>query len=134
MPFYQQIEQGHRVTHTALEILPDLMHHFLEMTHQGQHRQHCLNDHPVIPHPTLTNPQVGGMPIYFGKGFICEDDHFTLDAVDHVLESRTVINVGRVAVPVDDQAQMIQQQTQLSTDNPAFVGQSGIVSYRQLAG
>lgn len=44
--------------------------------------------------------------------------------VDQVLESRAIIDMGRVHVPVYNQTEVIQGKTQLATDNPAAIRQS----------
>jgi len=49
MPLDQDIKQGHRVSDSALEIVPGTMSHFLEMTHNRQHQQDRFNQHAVIP-------------------------------------------------------------------------------------
>lgn len=41
----------------------DPMHHVLEMADLGQHRQHGLDEHAVIPFAPLAQLQVGGAPL-----------------------------------------------------------------------
>ena len=43
------------------------MHHFSEMTDQGQYRQRRLDHHAIVLFATLAQPQVVGMPVHLGE-------------------------------------------------------------------
>jgi hypothetical protein len=60
MPLNQDIEQSHRVPNPAFEIVLDTMTHFLEMTHNRQHRQDRFNHHAVIQVPLGHIFKLGG--------------------------------------------------------------------------
>ena len=107
IPLHQDVEQSQGVSDAAFEVGPFAMHHFLEMTDQGQHRQRRLDHHAVVPFATFAQPQVVGMPVHLGEGCVSKDNHIIEEAFDNVLKGRPIIDIGRVAVPVDDQAQMV---------------------------
>ncbi len=98
------------------------MHHFLEMANQGQHRQSGFDDHTIIPLTALAQAQMVGMPILFAKPNIGKDHGFSCQVVHYLLKRRTIMDVGGVTIPVNDQAQLVLQQTQLTTDDPAAIG------------
>ena len=97
------------------------MHHLLEMTDQGQHRQRSLNDHAIIPLAALADTQMLRVPIFLREAGIGKHHGLPRDLVDNGLEGTAIIDVRGVTVPVDDQAQMVLQQTQLASDDPAVV-------------
>ena len=57
-----------------------------------------------------------------------KNQHALGDCLDQVLKSAAIVNVGCVHIPTDDQAEMIQQQTQLATDNPSLVREAFLAS------
>lgn len=100
------------------------MTYFLEMTNHRQHRQDRFNHHAIIPCSFRANLQIGRIPTLFLKMRVSKNKHFLGDSINHVLKSAAIINIGRVHIPIHYQADMVEQQTQFTTDNPAFVGQS----------
>src|SRR5919108_5008942 len=62
MPLDQHIEGRHGECQSCLKIRPAPMHHLFEMADQRQHREHCLDEHAVLPLPALTQFQVAGIP------------------------------------------------------------------------
>ena len=97
------------------------MSDFLEMTNSGQHRQHRFDQHPGISFAPLAGFEVGGMPVFLNKAPIAKDGHRVSDTVDQVMESGPVMHIGGVTVPIDDQSQVVEQDTLLAADNPAPV-------------
>lgn len=75
----------------------------------------------LVPFATSAQPQVAGMPIFLGEACVGKDHHIIQNAFDNVLKGRTVIDIGRVEIPVNDQAQVVLQQTQFGADNPPCV-------------
>jgi hypothetical protein len=124
MPLNQNIEKSHRVTHPAFEIGPNTMTYLLEMTNHCQHRQDSFNHHAVIPCSSGTNLQIGRVPTLFPKMGVGKNEHFLGDGINQVLKGAAIINIGRVHIPVHNQADMVEQQAQFTADNPAFVGQT----------
>ena len=74
MPLDQHIEGGHGECEPCLEIRPDPMHDPLEMTHQGQHREHRLHQHAVLPRAALTQCEVGRIALGGMEGGIAQDN------------------------------------------------------------
>jgi len=64
MRLNQHIKQSHQKTNMPLEIKPNKMTHFLDMTNDGQYRQDCLPQHPVIPLISFAQLQVGLIGVY----------------------------------------------------------------------
>jgi hypothetical protein len=122
MPLNQDIEQGYGEAYFGLKTLPNLMAHMLEVTDVGQHRKYSLNQHTYIPLTALTQAQIGGMPIHLIEGGVRKDDHLVRHVVHQTLEGAAVIDVSRVARPANDQAEVIDQVTQLAAYDPAMVG------------
>ena len=128
MPLDQDIEQGHRVSDPALEIVPDTMTHFLEMTHNRQHRQNRFNHHAVIPGALGTYFQVRRVPARFGKMRVGKNQHFFGNCLNQVLKGAAVVNVRCVHIPSNNQVKVIQQQTQLPVNSPALVREAFVTN------
>jgi hypothetical protein len=64
-----------------LEIRPNTMHHFLEVTDQRQHRERGFDDHPIIPFTALTDAEVFRLPIALPKAGIGEVNCLSRDIV-----------------------------------------------------
>src|SRR6266436_6017966 len=62
-PLNQHIEGGHGEREPRLKILPHAMHDPLKMADQGQHGEHCLHQHAVLPLAALTEFEVGGIAL-----------------------------------------------------------------------
>ena len=92
------------------------------MTNQSQHRQDRFYHHPDIPLAAMTKLQVGWMPVFLGEPIIGKDDHLFSNTLNQVLECRAIVHIGCITVPSDDQADMIQQETQLSAHDPTAIG------------
>src|SRR5262245_9974111 len=80
MPLDQHIAGRHRERKTGMEIRPDAVHDLLEMADECQHREHRLDEHPVLPLAARTEFEVGGIPLGGMEGHITQDNHlvFTL--------------------------------------------------------
>lgn len=123
IPLHQDVEQSHGICQSALEIEPDTMHHLLKMADQRQHRQNRFHNHARVPFATTAEAQIVRLPILFGKTRIGKDSHIGNVAVDKVLKSGTIMYIGGVHSPIYNQAQVIQEETQLATDNPTIIRQ-----------
>jgi hypothetical protein len=123
MPLNQNIEQSHRVSQAALKISPDSMAYLLEMTDQGQHGQNRFDNHAVVPFPATTKAQVVRLPILFGKTGVGKDGHGWCMAIDQLLKRGAVIHIGGVHIPIHNQSQVIEEETEFPTDNPTLIGQ-----------
>ena len=124
MPLHQDVEQGHRETEPGLEVGPHPMHHLLEMADRREHRQYCLNEHPLIPFTPLAQAQVVWMPVGFVKALVGKDHHLLSSLLYHLLEGAAVMDVGGITAPVHDQAQVIEQEAELAAHDPASIGEA----------
>ena len=86
MPLHQDIEGGHGERQPRLKIRLYAVHHFLEVAHDGQHREHGLHEHTVLPLAARTQFEVGRIP---GRGMergITEDNHASVDVAKEPLQ------------------------------------------------
>src|SRR5215510_6319438 len=75
MPLDQHIESGHRERQARLKIGPAPVHDLFEMADERQHREHRLDEHPVLPLTALTQFQVGGVACRSMKARVAQDNH-----------------------------------------------------------
>ncbi len=73
------------------------------------------------------------MPVILDKAGVGEDDHVVFELVDEVLEGGAVVDIGRVTVPIDDLAQVIEHKAELAAYNPALVGLARFANLRGAA-
>lgn len=92
---------------------------FLEMANCGQHGQHLFHDHADVPGTTRTDLHVRRVARLGMKVGIGEDDHLISELGDQGVKDR-VVDIGRIAVPPHDQADMIEDEGQFATDDPAM--------------
>ncbi len=57
-----------------------------------------------------------------------EDEYLVSNRINRVLEDVAIVNISRIHIPTDDQTDVIEQQTQFTADNPAFVGQQALLA------
>ena len=93
-----------------------------ETTDPRQHRENRFDTHAVIPFASLTDSQIGRMPALPDKMPVAKHHHLVSDPINQALKSAAIVDISRITSPVHHQAEMIDQQTQLATDNPALVG------------
>jgi hypothetical protein len=123
MPLNQEIEHRHHESQTHFKIRPDPLGKVFEMRDECEHRQKGLNQHPRIPFAAFANFEVRGRPTMFDKMGIDKHHHVVSDTIHQVLKGRTVVDIGNVTI-LTHQAQMIEQNTQFSSDNPTPIGQA----------
>src|SRR5713101_8137997 len=75
MPLDQHIEGRHGEREPGVEIRPHAVRDPLEMADHGQHREHRLDEHAVLPLPALTQLEVGGIALGGMEGSITQDNH-----------------------------------------------------------
>src|SRR6266851_757019 len=73
MPLDQHIKGCHGERQARLKIRPTPMPHLLQMADQRQHREHRLDEHAVLPLPTLTQFQVAGIPLRGMEAGVAQD-------------------------------------------------------------
>jgi len=82
VPLDQHIEGGHGERQACLKIGPAPMHHLLQMTHEREHREHRLHQHPVLPLPALTQFEVAGIALRGMEAGIAQDDHPSINLLN----------------------------------------------------
>src|SRR6266568_5050132 len=63
MPLDEHIEGGHGEREPGVKIRPDPVHDSLEMADDGQHREHRLDEHAILPLPPLTQFEIARIPL-----------------------------------------------------------------------
>jgi hypothetical protein len=63
MPLDEYIKGGHGEGEAGVEVLPAPMHHLLEVADHGQHGEHRLHQHAILPLPARTEFEVGGITL-----------------------------------------------------------------------
>src|SRR4030095_15343125 len=86
MPLDEHIEGGHRECQARLKIPPAPLHPLLKMTHEREHREHRLYQHPVLPLPALTQFQVAGIPLGGMEAGVAQDDHAPINLLNQPLK------------------------------------------------
>jgi len=68
MPLHEEIKSRQGKSEACLERGPRPMQDLLEMTDPGQHRQYCLDQHPSIPGPPVTELEIGRITLLSVEG------------------------------------------------------------------
>ena len=63
IPLDQYVEGRHGEGEPGVKIRPDPVHDLFEMADECQHREHRLDEHPVLPRAALTQFEVGWIPL-----------------------------------------------------------------------
>lgn len=92
-----------------------------KQTHNRQHRQDCFKHHSVIPCALSTHVQIGQVSAQFGKVGVGKVQHLLGSCLDQMLKCAAAINIDCDYIPIYNQAELIQKQTGLVTDNPTLV-------------
>ena len=121
MPLDQHIEGRHGEREPGVEIRPHAVHDLFEMAHQGQHREHCLHQHAVLPFTALTQFEVGGIAFRRMEAGVTQDNHLFFKLSNQPLKGGVIRDMGRGTLPRHDQSPLIEQQTEFPADNPAVV-------------
>ena len=90
VPLHQQVEGSHGETQSCLEVVPNTMHHFLEVPDQGEHREYGFHHHALIPLPTFAEFEVGGVSLTGMETRITQHHHLVLKSLNQVLKSGVV--------------------------------------------
>ena len=123
VPLDQHIEGGHGERQPGLEILPDAVHHLLEMADERQHRQHRFNEDALLPLSPSTQFEVGGITLRRMERRITQHNHALVE-LPHEPLKRVIRRMGRITRPCHHQAILIHHQTEFATHNPAMIGEA----------
>lgn len=99
------------------------MHDLLEMTDEGQHREHGFDQHPIIPGAAPAELEIGRIAGAGVEANIGQDDHALLEQLDQRVKP-SIVGVGQHPHPADDLAPVVDQQTQFDPHDPTMAGQA----------
>ena len=94
--------------------------------HHGEDRFHCHPRVPLSPWAALDVGRVApcssqGQAFGAMKAGVGRDDHLAVIAFQRVSEG-LVVDVGRSAVPISDQAQLVERYPEIAPNDPAVIG------------
>jgi hypothetical protein len=121
MPLHEEIKSGQSKGKPRLERGPGAMGNFLQMTDATQHREYGLHQHPRIPQTSITQFEIRRITRFGMESGVTQDDHLLFIGLNQGME-RGIGRIGSSTIPADHQAPLIEQQTELSPDNPAMIG------------
>ena len=102
MPLDQHIEGGHGEREACVEVLPDPVHDFLEVADERQHREHRLDEHPVLPRATLTQFEIARLPLRGMETVVTQDNHLVFALTNEPLKG-VIRDIGGGTRPPHDQ-------------------------------
>src|SRR2546430_10599030 len=80
--------------HDALPICPPAVHDFLQVADQGQHREHRLDQHAVLPLAPLAEFQVRRIALRRMEGGVAQNNHLLLErSEEHTSELQSQSNL-----------------------------------------
>ena len=123
MPLDQHIKGCHGEGEARLKIRPAPMHHFFEVAHDGQHREHGLHEHTVLPRAALTQFEIGGIAFGGMEAGITQDYRPFFKLANQPLKG-IIRDIGGGTRPPHDQPPLIEQQTEFAAANPAVIGEA----------
>ena len=104
-----------------MKVVPDPMHHLLEVPNQGEHGKHRFYQHALVPFPPLTQLEVGWVSYLGMESTIGQDHHLIFKPLDQMLKMG-IVDVGSGTIPSRHQAQVVEEQAELASNNPAMIG------------
>src|SRR3954463_6843660 len=96
------------------------MRQMFKLTDAGDQTEHSFHQHPLAPGFVLTKLEVARRFASFLEAEVTQDNRLLVKLVGEGTK-RLVVNVGRVPVPGDDLAPVIDQPAQLNAYDPATV-------------
>src|SRR5215813_8306246 len=120
MPLDEEIKSRQGKGQPHLERRPSAMGHFLKMTDAMNHREDGLDQHARIPQAPITQFEIHRISLFGMERRVTEDDHYLFIDGNQRMESG-IGRIGAGTIPADDQAPLIEQQTEFAPDNPAMI-------------
>ncbi len=130
MPLNQDIKKRQSKADVRLKIRPGFVSHVFEVTNRGEHRQDGFDDHAHIPFTAPTDPQILRLPIELGKAGIREDYHVMPEFIDEMLKGGAIVDIGGIALPINDASQVVKDETELATHNPTLIREALLADLR----
>src|SRR5919106_1145866 len=104
-----------------MKVVPDPMHHLLEVPNPGEHGKHCFYRHAFVPLPPLTQLEVGWVSYFGMESGVGPDHHLIFKPLEQMLKMG-IVDVGGGTIPSRHHAQVVEEQAELAPDNPAMIG------------
>ena len=123
---------GVRPRDTRTEVGPHAMANLLAMADGGEHRQHRFHEHARVPGPTRTDCQVDGITRLRMETRISQDNHLALNLGHPGLKMR-IVAIGGGTIPGTDQAPLVQDAAEFSTDHPPMIPLAFLPDLRRAA-
>src|SRR2546423_15648437 len=82
MPLDQHIEGRHGEREPRLKIRPPAVHDFLQVADQGQHREHRLDQHAVLPLAPLAEFQVRRIALRRMEAGVAQNNYLLLELLN----------------------------------------------------
>ena len=120
MPLDEDMKGGHGESEAGVEVLPAPLHHLLEVADHGQHGEHRLHQHAILPLPALTELEVGGIALGSMETGIAQDHHPAINLANEPLKGG-IRDIGGGTRPPHNQPPLVQQQTEFTAHNPAVI-------------
>src|SRR5215831_17034880 len=108
MPLDEDMEGSQGEREARLKIRPAPMHHLFKMADERQHREHRLDQHPVLPLAARTQFEVGRIAFRGMKGRITQDNHLVFTLPNEPLKG-VIRDIGHGTVPPHDQSPLVEQ-------------------------
>jgi hypothetical protein len=123
IPTDQQVKNSHRKSQTSLEVSPITMGNLLEMANSSQHGKDRFDNHTLIVVKRFANLEIGRIALFGMEPKIGENNRTAFETLDQRMKSG-VMDISLITISANHLAEMIEQEAQLTSDNPAAVGKS----------
>jgi hypothetical protein len=131
MPLHQQIKRRDDKRHPGAKVIGSPMVLMLEMTDGRQHRKNRFNHHAGVPRTSFADFHVSRITRAAMKPSVGQDDHLVGQLGDPGPEF-LIRDALQIAVPGDKQAQMIEDEAQFGSVNPAPIRDPFVPRSREL--
>ena len=121
IPLHQDVESHHHICQMSFKTAPGQMSHHLAAPYRGHHGEGGFHRHAHVPLSPSADLDVGRVAFGAVKAGIGQDNHPSVVVFQQVSEG-LVMNVGGSAVPIGDQAQLVDHDAELAPNDPAVIG------------
>lgn len=121
VPLHQDVEGHHQVGQVSPKTAPGQMSHHFAAPYGSHHGKGGFHSHPHVPLSPSADLDVGRVALGAVKSGVGQDDHPSVVVLQKVSEG-LVVNVGSSAVPIGDQAQLVDHDAELAPNDPAVIG------------
>src|SRR5207237_7113889 len=86
-------------------------------------REHRLHEQTILPLAALTQFEIARIALRGMETGVAQDNHLLFELPNQPLKG-VIRDIGGGTRPPHDQAPLIEQQTELTPDNPAMIGEA----------